>query len=320
MKYDKYTILTTEEAEDILAAELMELGAGGVEIEDNSIPDTVYESGVFHDVLPESGLKEGTALVTFYVEEGTPRQEILSRVSEMISRLRETVPVGDGGISVSATEDKDWLNSWKEFFHQFTIDFEDGRRALFVPSWEKPGDVGDVDFMIRIDPGTAFGTGTHETTRLAIRALEKHVKSGMRFLDVGTGSGILSMLSFLFGAESGVGTDLDPCVESAVEDNFSANSLSDRDFTLYLGNLLTDEALREKIGQGYDIVAANILADVLQELTPLVPGLLKKGGKFILSGIIDFRAEEVRRCLEETGFTILEEEKDGEWVGITATL
>ncbi len=314
MKYDKYTIKTTAAAEDILSAELTELGVDGVEIEDNSIPDEIRGSEIFYDELPESQVPDGEALVSFYLAEGKDRSSVLRDVSALIERLRDNLDMGDGGISVSQTADEDWINNWKEYFHQFEINFEDGKNALFIPSWENPSDSGKHDYVVNIDPGTAFGTGAHETTRLCIRALQKYAKEGIRFLDVGTGSGILALMLFLFGAVKGIGTDLDPGAIPAVKENFAKNGLKDADFELILGNILDDKAVQEKAGNEYDLVVANILPDVLEPLTPMVPGLLKDGGMYIVSGIIEEKAEMVKGFLEKAGFDIIEKQEDGEWV------
>ena len=314
MKYDKYTIKTTVQAEDILSAELTELGVDGVEIDDNSIPDEIRGSEIFYDELPESVVPEGEALVSFYLAEGKDRSAVLHDVSALIERLRENIDMGDGGISVSSTADEDWINNWKEYFHQFEISFEDGKNALFIPSWENIPEEGKHDHVVHIDPGTAFGTGAHETTRLCIRALEKYAKDGLRFLDIGTGSGILALMLFLFGAAKGIGTDLDPGAVPAVRENFERNGLSDADFELILGNILDDKSVQDKVGKDYDLVVANILPDVLEPLTPMVPGLLRDGGMYIVSGVIAEKADMVKGFLENAGFSIVEKQQDGEWV------
>ena len=320
MKYIKYTIKTVKDAEDIIAALLTDLDVEGVEIEDASLPDDIRKNGTFYDVLPENNIEGDDAFVSFYIEESKNRDEILEGVSTLLSGLRESTEIGDGGISVSETEDKDWINNWKEFFKSFTIDFEDGKTALFIPSWEKLKTEKKYDLVINIDPGTAFGTGAHESTRLCIRALEKHVKSGYRFLDVGAGSGILSLLSFKFGAASGLGTDIDDGAVPAVKDNFEKNGLSDAAYHRIIGNLLNDQNVRDHVGFGYDLIVANILPDVLIPLTDYVPEMLKKGGIYIVSGIIDFKAEEMRKNLEFNDFEIIEENHDGEWVSYVSVL
>ncbi|MCR4744128.1 MAG: 50S ribosomal protein L11 methyltransferase [Lachnospiraceae bacterium] len=318
MQYNKFTIKTTPKAEDILSAELAEIGVDGVEIEDAGIPSEIEESAIFYDELPENNIDSDTAYVSFYLEASKDKNAILSEVHELIKRLAEFTDIGDGGISVSQTEDKDWINNWKEFFHQFTIEFEDGKKAHFTPSWEKSDSNENFDWAINIDPGTAFGTGAHHTTRLCIKALEKYVKKGDTLLDIGTGSGILSLMAFKFGASRAIGTDLDEGAKSAVWDNFNANGLSNANFELILGNILDDATVQKHVGDSYDIVAANILPDVLEPLTPMVPSLLKNGGYYITSGIIDDKADYVRSFIEKSGLVILERHDDGEWVSFVA--
>ncbi len=320
MKYVKYTIKTIKDAEDIIAAGLNEIDIAGVEIEDASLPDDIRENGTFYDVLPETGIEGEDAYVSFYTEDSKDRDEILKEVGSLLSELRETMDIGDGGISVSETEDKDWLNNWKEFFKSFVIGFEDGSTALFRPSWEPVKDDDSHTYVINIDPGTAFGTGAHESTRLCITALHKHIKPGIRFLDVGTGSGILSLLAFMFGASKGTGTDVDTGAVPAVKDNFEKNGLSDAEFRLLIGNILDDDNVRDSVGFGYDLVVANILPDVLVPLTGYIPQVLKTGGLYIVSGIIEGKGPEMRKCLEFNDFEIIEENRDGEWVSYVSVL
>ncbi len=317
MKYNKFSILTTVEAEDILAAELMELGVEGVEIEDNSIPYDIGGSVVFYDELPEIQLPKGIAYVNFYMDEKADRDKLLSDVNELLQNLRGNVNIGDGSIAVSSTEDADWLNRWKDYFHQFTLEFEDGKRALFIPSWEEPEIKEKPDFLLHIDPGMAFGTGAHETTRLCVKALEKYIKPGDSFLDIGTGSGILSMMAFIFGAGKGTALDLDTNVEETFKENFRVNGLTDKDVRLFLGDIITDEELRKKIGTGYDVVLANILPVVLTPLTPIVKKLIKPDGYYIVSGILTEKGPAMRELLEKSGFEVLEEAIDGEWMGFS---
>ncbi len=322
MKYIRYTIKTVKQAEDVIAALLTDLDVEGVEIEDASLPDDIRKNGTFYDVLPENNIEGDDAFVSFYIEEGKDRDAILKGVSNLLNDLKQHSEIGDGGISVSETEDKDWINNWKEFFKSFTIDFEDGRSALFLPSWEKEkGDTNSGhDYVINIDPGTAFGTGAHESTRLCIRSMEKYVKPGCRFLDVGAGSGILSLLAFKFGAVYGIGTDIDDGAVPAVKDNFEKNGLKDADYHLIIGNILNDENVQDHVGYSYDLIVANILPNVLVPLTDLIPDMLKPDGIYITSGIIDYKAEEMRKNLEFNDFKILEELHDGEWVSYVSVL
>ncbi len=216
-------------------------------------------------------------------------------------------------MTVDETEDIDWINNWKQYFHQFYID-----DILVIPSWEDIKSQDQDKLVLHIDPGTAFGTGMHETTQLCIRQLRKFITPETRLLDVGTGSGILAILSLMFGAKHALGTDLDICAVDAVADNCRANGIDPADFELLIGNIITDKQIQDQVGyECYDIVAANILADVLVPLTPVIVSHLKPGGIYITSGIIDDKEQVVRDAAEAAGLEILEVTYQGEWVSIT---
>ncbi len=317
MRWNKYTIETTTAAEDYMSAMLMDLGIMGVEIEDN-VPLTKEEQAdMFIDFLPELPPDDGVSHVSFYLEDdGADKRELLKQVKTALEELRGTVEVGSGLITSSQTEDLDWINNWKKYFRSFYI--ED---ILIKPTWEqlKPEDADK--FVIEIDPGISFGTGKHETTQLCIRQLLKLKKSGAPFrrvLDVGCGSGILSIVARKLGAREVVGTDLDADCLISTRDNMAVNHLDEQSGTFYIGNLIDDTALQQKVGTGYDIVVANILADVIIPMAPVIPGCLKEGGYFITSGIIDFKEADVRAAIEAAGLTVVEVNHQGEWVGITA--
>ncbi len=317
MRWNKYTIETTTAAEDYMSAMLMDLGIMGVEIEDKVPLTREEQADMFIDFLPELPPDDGVSHVSFYLEDdGTDKRELLKQVKTALEELRRTVEVGSGMITSSQTEDLDWINNWKKYFRSFYI--ED---ILIKPTWEeiKPEDTDK--FVIEIDPGISFGTGKHETTQLCIRQLLKYMKNGapsQKVLDVGCGSGILSIVALKLGARAVVGTDLDADCLISTRDNMAVNHLDERAGTFYIGNLIDDTALQQKVGTGYDIVVANILADVIIPMAPVIPGCLKEGGYFITSGIIDFKEEEVRAAIEAAGLTVVEINHQGEWVGITA--
>ncbi len=251
----------------------------------------------------------------FGVEKVYVREEaVLECVEKELAAIRQFMDIGEGTVAVDETEDIDWINNWKQYFHQFTID-----DLLVIPSWEevKPEDAEKK--ILHIDPGTAFGTGMHETTQLCIRQIKKYLTSETVLLDVGTGSGILGIISLMYGGKRVVGTDLDPCAVPAVKENLEANQIPAESFEMMIGNIITDQTVQEKVGYGcYDIVAANILADVLLPLTPVILNQLKPGGIYITSGIIDDKEEVVRKAVEDAGLTILEVTYQGEWVSVTA--
>ena len=314
MKWEKYTIDTTTEAVDFLSAMLQELGIEGIEVEDH-VPLTKEEQqGMFIDFPPELGEDDGKSKVSFYLEEDGDHKELLQQVREGIARVGTYVNVGEGTIQSSQTKDEDWVNNWKEFFHAFLID-----DILIKPTWEETKAEDAQKTIIEIDPGISFGTGKHETTQLCIRQLRKYLKGGHEVLDVGCGSGILSIVSLKLGASHVTGTDIDENCMVSTRDNFKVNHLKETAGTFYVGNLIDDVSLQEKVGtEKYDIVVANILADVIIPMAPVIPDRLKKKGIFISSGIIDFKEKEVKDAIERSGLHILEVNHQGEWVGITA--
>lgn len=323
MKWNKFTIKTTTEAEDFLSAMLDELGIQGVEIEDKIPLSKEDQADMFIDFLPELPPDDGVGYVSFYLEDGEDHSELLRQVMDGIEEQRQFVNVGDGTISSSDTQDIDWINNWKAYFHSFTI--ED---ILIKPTWEALKEEDKDKFLIEIDPGISFGTGKHETTQLCIRQLLKYIRGNAEYtpvnqhpkvLDVGCGSGILSIAALKLGAEAVVGTDLDENCMVSTRENMQVNHLPEELGTFYVGNLIDDEKLQQEVGTGcYDIVVANILADVIIPMAPVIPDRLKQGGIFITSGIIDFKEEEVRQAIEQTGMKILEINHQGEWVNITA--
>ena len=280
---------------------------------------------MFVDILPEGPEDDGIAYLSFFVEEKedgallmngeeTTAQAVLDNVKKELEQLRDFMDIGEGSVVIEETEDIDWINNWKQYFHQFTID-----DVLVIPSWEEAAPEDQNKMILHIDPGTAFGTGMHDTTQLCIRALRKYITQDTRLLDVGTGSGILAILSIMFGARSAVGTDLDPCAIEAVRENKEANGIPDEAFRLIIGNIITEREIQEQVGyECYDIVAANILAEVLVPLTPVIVNQLKKGGIYITSGIIDDKEQTVVDAVKAAGLEVLEVNHQGEWVGVVA--
>ncbi len=318
MKWLKFTIDTTTEAEDFISEMLNELGVEGIEIEDN-VPLTESDTkGMFIDILPELPPDEGKAKVTFYLDEDKSQAEVEKLLADVREGLRETaqfVDIGAGTITAGETEDKDWINNWKEFFKPFTVD-----DILIKPTWEEIPEEHRDKLMIEIDPGTAFGTGSHETTQLCIRQLRKYVRPGDRVLDIGTGSGILGIAAIKLGAGQAFGTDLDENAVEAAKENVEVNGIPAGQFPIVTGNILDDEALQSQAGLGdNDIVVANILAPVIIALTGEADRHLKPGGIFITSGIIDMKEEDVLAAFEaHPVWEVLETVHQGEWVSVTA--
>lgn len=325
MKWLKFKIKTLTEAEDIIISTLYDIGLEGAQIEDN-VPLTAWEKEqMFVDIPPVSAQDDGTAYLSFFVEEKedgslvvngeiTDKETVLEQVEHELADLKMFMDIGDGTISMEETEDIDWINNWKQFFHQFYID-----DLLVIPSWEEVSEADKDKKILHIDPGTAFGTGMHETTQLCIRQLKKFLTPETVLLDVGCGSGILAILSLMYGAKKAVGTDIDPCAVEAVKQNMEANGIRTEDLTMMIGNIITEKEVQDKVGyECYDIVTANILADVLLELTPVITKQLKKGGIYITSGIIQEKEEIVVKAVIEAGLKVLEVTHQGEWVSVTA--
>ena len=325
MKWKKFRIKTKTEAEDIIISTLYDIGLEGAQIEDN-VPLTALEKEqMFVDILPQMAEDDGTAYLSFFVEETEEgglllngetktEEDILKAVKEELDGLRDFMDIGEGSIAVDETEDIDWINNWKQYFKQFYVD-----DILIIPSWEEVKEEDKDRMIIHIDPGTAFGTGMHETTQLCIRQLKKYVTEDTEILDVGTGSGILSIVALKLGAKHAVGTDLDLCAVPAVEENKEANEIPVQDFDMMIGNIIDDKEVQDAVGyEKYDIVAANILADVLVPLTPVIVNQMKKGGIYITSGIIDQKEETVVKAVKDAGLEILEVTYQGEWVSVTA--
>ena len=319
MKWKKYTIETTTAAEDFMSSMLMELGIEGIEIEDNIPLTKEDQADMFIDFLPELPPDEGISHVSFYIEDdGSDQSDMLRKVKLGLEDLRDTVDVGSGVISSSETEDLDWINNWKKYFSSFTIG-----DILIKPTWEevKPEDADK--FMIEIDPGISFGTGKHETTQLCIKQLIKYIegaKEAPTVLDVGCGSGILSVVALKYGAEYALGTDLDPNAIIASEENSVQNNITKEQFEVIEGNIIDDKNIKDRCGyECYDIVCANILADVLEPLSVNIHEHMKHGAYFITSGIINTKEDEVVDAFKKNSeLEIVEINHDGEWVNVTA--
>lgn len=325
MKWKKFKIKTKTEAEDIIISTLYDIGLEGAQIEDNVPLTPLEKEQMFVDILPQMREDDGTAYLSFFVEETedgellmngeiTTEETILNAVKTELDGLRDFMDIGEGSIAIDETEDIDWINNWKQYFKQFYVD-----DILIIPSWEEVKEEDKDRMIIHIDPGTAFGTGMHETTQLCIRQLKKFVKEDTELLDVGTGSGILSIVALKLGAKHAVGTDLDPCAVPAVEENKEVNEIPAQDFDMMIGNIIDDKDVQDKVGyEKYDIVVANILADVLVPLTPVIVNQMKKGGIYITSGIIDNKEETVVEAVKAAGLEVLEVTYQGEWVSVTA--
>ncbi len=318
MKWKKFTVKTITDAEDIIISTLYDIGLEGAQIEDKVPLTPLEKEQMFVDILPDGPKDDGIAYLSFFVEDSEENpvdsDELTAKIKQELDGLRNFMDVGEGSVMVSETEDIDWINNWKQFFHQFYID-----DLLVIPSWEEVKPEDKDKKILHIDPGTAFGTGMHETTQLCIRQLKKYITPETELLDVGTGSGILAIISLMYGIKHAVGTDLDPCAVEAVRENMKANNIQPECFEMMIGNIITDKSVQDSVGyQKYDIVVANILADVLVPLTPVIVNQLKSGGVYITSGIIDNKEQVVRDAVEQAGLEVIDVTYQGEWVNVTA--
>lgn len=314
MKWDKYTIKTITDAEDILSATLADLGVEGVQIEDKVPLSQEDKERMYIDILPQLPPDDGVAYVSFFLASGEDHTQMLTDIRKEMEDLRMFMDIGEGTIEESVTEDIDWMNNWKEFFKPFTVD-----DIYIKPTWEETGEEAKGRMVIEIDPGTAFGTGKHETTQLCIRQLKKYVDEGCHVLDVGCGSGILSIVAAKFGAEQVFGIDVDAEAVKASVENCEVNHIRDGLCRFTVGNMIEDETLQKEAGtEEADIVVANILADIIIPLTPVIPDRLKKGGIYITSGIINTKENDVTEAVISAGFEIVEVTRQGDWVCVTA--
>lgn len=316
MRWNKYTINTRSDVEELICAMLGELGITSVEI-DNFIPvpDADQQGGIFEELQPDLPEDDGSSRVSFYLEETEEdAAEILKQVENALDDMRSYAEIGAGTITSEVSDEADWRDNWKAYFSSFSIG------DIFIkPTWEDmPEDKADMT-LVEIDPGVSFGTGKHESTQLVIRQLQKYLKAGDEVLDVGCGSGILSIVAAKLGAQHIVGTDIDAdCITSSYE-NFDVNHLERSLADFYVGNLIDDSTLQENVGyEKYDAVVANILADIIIPMAPALAKTMKPGAIVITSGIIDFKEQEVADALKAVGLTIVESNAQGEWRNITA--
>lgn len=314
MKWNKFTLKTRSEVEDIVISTLADVGIEGVEIQDKQPLTESDKQQMFVDIMPDIPDDDGIAYLNFYLDVDENKEKVLADVRAALAEMQEFLDLGECTITESETEDKDWINNWKQYFKQFYVD-----DILIIPSWEEVKPEDRDKMIIHIDPGTAFGTGMHETTQLCIRQLKKYVTKDTELLDVGTGSGILSIIALKLGARHAVGTDLDPCAVPAVEENKEVNGIPVEAFDMMIGNIIDDKEVQDKVGyEKYDIVTANILADVLVPLTPVIVHQMKPGAVYITSGILDVKEEVVKEAVVVAGLEVVEVTHQGEWVSVTA--
>ncbi len=295
-----------------VSALLEDLGITGLVIDDEGdFQDFLEHNHAYWDYVDDQLMQEkkGLCRITFYLEDSPDGYNTLARVRMALSRVKQEHPeYGRLLLTMENMEDADWENNWKQFYKPMEI----GDRLIVIPEWESTG-VPEGRVALRLNPGLTFGTGSHATTRLCLTALEKHITGGQTVLDLGCGSGILSIAALLLGADHAVACDIDEkCMDAAYE-NAALNGVGRDRYTVRWGDVVTDQALRQELGGPYDVVVANIVADVIKALASTVRPLVKEGGIFLCSGIIDDRAEEVAQCLRDNGWTIAETRSSEGW-------
>ena len=332
MKWTKLTLNTTTEALDYLGAIAMDLGLEGFEIEDNVPLSEEDKKRMFIDILPTLPPDDGRARVSFYVSEDTDTEKLLEDIKREASDYESFCDFGEMTFAVGTTDDSDYINNWKKYFKSFRVN----DRLVIKPTWEDEAPMATPsDTVIEIDPGTAFGTGAHETTKLCLLSMCEFMKKGDTCIDIGCGSGILSIASILLGARKAFGFDVDDNASKISVENAGINGIpaeyresfenceldkiNDGSILFATGNPLESKELPPSLeSHTFDFTAANILADVIIPLAPYARKLTKKDGIITCSGILTTKEASVARALEENGFTIVKIERMGEWSGITA--
>lgn len=315
MNWTEVNIYTTTAGIDILSVSLMSLGIRGFVIQDSSdFNDFLQDKEGKWDYIDEDlmGLSECETKITVYIPENSQGAEMLVSLKSEINRLSELDKNSEYGrleIAMSNVKEEDWANNWKQYFKPLKV----GKKLLIKPSWEEYENT-ENRLILEIDPASSFGTGQHNTTRLCMEFMEDVVKPNDKILDLGCGSGILSIAGILLGAESVVAVDIEENSVKTTIENFEKNNISSEKYTAYCGNVVVDETISDKLGTGFDLITANIVADVLIAMSSLFKKYLRQNGTLIVSGIIEERKDEVINAITEIGFSLVDEKEKDDWV------
>lgn len=322
MQWLEVTIKTVSPAIDLLGEKLTAMGYDSFIIDDaEDFKVFLEENTQYWDYVDEALAQQMSQVsqIRLFIEDDATAPEKLSHLREELASFRSQNPDTDLGtleVCLANVKEEDWENSWKEYYQPIPI----GEKLVIVPQWMEP-DPQDNRLPVILDPGMIFGTGAHASTQMCLRALEKAISGGERVIDLGSGSGILSIAALLLGAASASGVDIDPKAEDIARDNAALNGLTAPRFNAITGNVIGDRAMMEKLAQGgYDIVLANIVADVIIPLSVVVPNFLRPDGLFICSGVLNTRLEEVQNALERAGLQVVETEMQDDWCRLSARL
>ena len=312
MKWLELAVYTTDAGIDAVSAALTGVGITGLSIEESHESAFAFlkEAAVFWDFADMDKIGVDTPCVKGYLADVPENQPTLAAAKAAIERLRSLnlgFDLGSLAMTVVSVDEEDWANNWKKYYKPLEI----GERLLVLPSWEPQPETDRT--VLKLDPGMAFGTGAHHTTRMCLEFLEKTVRQGDEMLDLGCGSGILSIASLLLGAKRAIAVDIDPIAEKIAYENAAMNGITPATFRVLIGNVLSDEGVQREIAGRYPVVAANIVADVIIALSPLAKTLVAEGGVFIVSGIIDERVSDVTSALEASGFRVEEQHSAEGW-------
>lgn len=319
MQWIETNIYTTTDGIEPLCGRLYAVGLNGVQIKDSAdFNDFIENETQYWDYIDESlePLKTCETCVTVYLTDDADGRELLSHIRGTVAELKALDADNKFGrleIELIGISEEDWANNWKKYYKPFNL----GKNLLIKPEWEEIDDDEDK-IVLSMNPGHLFGTGTHHSTQLCMIELEKYINHGDKVLDLGCGSGILSILSLLLGAKSAVAVDIDPAAPSTAMENLAMNNISADRYKVLVGNVIDDDALKAEIGGDYDVVVANIVADVIIAMSVTAYSQVKHGGYFITSGIIGPRGNEVKSAILAAGFEIADVHDQNDWLCITA--